>query len=101
MKALTCTSCGASDWKEESIYRICLRCGTKFRKSADEIPRYSPGYPKRPYVPVNSEIALDSDVARLLQKCRTDPANARKYANLVLDIDPTNQEALSFLGRRR
>ena len=40
---------------------------------------------------------MDDDVERLLQKCRTDRRNARKYANLVLDIDPTNQEALKYL----
>jgi len=30
-------------------------------------------------------------------KCRTDPANARRYAKLVLDLDPTNAQARAYL----
>lgn len=46
---------------------------------------------------VDSNIALDDDVQRLLKKCKTDPRNARKYANLILDIDPDNEEAYKYL----
>ena len=42
-------------------------------------------------------IGLDDDVAELLRKCRENPARARKYANLILDIDPDNPEALKYL----
>ena len=45
----------------------------------------------------NSSIALEEDIAVLLKKCREDPKNARKYANLVLDIDPGNAEAKKYL----
>ena len=31
-------------------------------------------------------------------KCKEDPVNAKKYANLVLDIDPHNVEALKYVG---
>ena len=43
------------------------------------------------------EHGLDDDVAKLLRKCRENPARARKYANLILDIDPDNPEALKYL----
>ena len=39
----------------------------------------------------------EDDVAELLRKCRENPARARKYANLILDIDPDNPEALKYL----
>jgi hypothetical protein len=42
-------------------------------------------------------IEIDSDIQMLLMKCREDPVNARKYANLILDIDPGNLEAKRFL----
>jgi len=44
-----------------------------------------------------SGVSLDSDVERLLLKCHEDPRRAARYANLILDIDPTNEEALKYL----
>ena len=40
---------------------------------------------------------VDSDIQMLLEKCKQDPANRRRYANLILDIDPTNREAAAYL----
>jgi hypothetical protein len=42
-------------------------------------------------------ISLLSDVELLLQKCQDDPSNRRRYAGLILDIDPTNQTARQYL----
>ena len=102
MKAIICSSCGASRWKEDGRYRICLHCGTYYEKTPEEKVR-SAVYAVREGAVRKSDsvIALNDDVERLLQKCRSDPRNARKYANLVLDIDPTNQEALFILNNRR
>ncbi len=98
MKALICTSCGASRWKEEGNYRICLHCGTKFEKTVVErIVQVPAAFQRNVIRKVNSVIDINDDVERLLQKCRQDPRNARKYANLVLDIDPTNEEAMKYL----
>jgi len=49
------------------------------------------------FLPSSSTVALDDDVSILLQKCRADPANARRYAGLILDIDPGNAEAREYL----
>ena len=98
MKALICSSCGATKWKEDNKYRTCLYCGTKFLKAADVEQRTTDiSSKRRTEKPGESVIALNDDVERLLQKCRTDTKNARKYANLILDIDPTNIEALQYL----
>ena len=98
MKAIICTSCGASRWKEEGDYRICLHCGTKYEKNNDDKQRsvFSAVHTQAAKQ-INSVIALNDDVERLLQKCRNEPKNARKYANLILDIDPTNKDALKYL----
>lgn len=88
MKHIICQSCGANQFDERGGYRICRYCGTKHTIFADLS------------APAASGIGLDDDVRRLLQKCYDDPAHARKYANLILDIDPDNEEALKFLQRK-
>jgi hypothetical protein len=51
-------------------------------------------------LPKISTFSLTDDTKMLLQKCRDDPANARRYASLVLDIDPSNEEALHYLNTK-
>jgi len=85
MKSISCEKCGASSWDTSNGYRICRYCGTKFQLTSDDIAIKE------------SYIALNSDVERLLNLCKTEPYNARKYANLILDIDPSNKEALKYL----
>lgn len=65
---------------------ICRSCGSKYALEKDDVARQA-----------STHIALDDDVARLLAKCEAEPAHARKYANLVLDIDPSNTQALKEL----
>ncbi|MBO4914900.1 MAG: TFIIB-type zinc finger domain-containing protein [Oscillospiraceae bacterium] len=84
MRAVVCQSCGSNDVLEENGYLVCRYCGTKHLMTADEKKQYE------------SSIELRKDVERLLQKCRDEPSNAAKYAKLVLDIDPTNKEALRY-----
>ena len=98
MKALICSSCGASRWKEEGDYRICMHCGTKFEKTVeDKVRVVVSGIQAAVARQVDSVITINEDVERLLKKCRQEPKNARKYANLILDIDPTNEEAQKYL----
>jgi len=60
-----------------------------------------PGERGSPPRPGGAAIELEDDVRALLAKCKSEPHNAEKYANLVLDIDPTNQAAQSILRTRR
>ena len=86
MKALICTRCGASDFVQTGDVLMCKYCRTKyqiFRKKKT----------------ANTNIALNDDIASLLKKCRDDPANARRYANRILDIDPTNLEAKKYINK--
>ena len=69
MKALICTSCGASRWQESGNYRICLHCGTKYMITTDEQSPSSTSVNHHPVVRQGeSVIALNDDVERLLQK---------------------------------
>ena len=85
MKELTCINCGAVGLEEKNGFMVCSYCNSKFAIEAADIPQRGMG------------MSLNSDIDQLLQKCRTDPKNARKYANLILDMDPTNIEALRYL----
>lgn len=80
MKRIICEGCGGDRFKEEDGYRICLFCGARYKLEN------------------TTAIFIDDDISRLLKKCKDEPWNARKYANLILDIDPTNEEALKILG---
>ncbi|KRL54768.1 hypothetical protein FC70_GL001570 [Paucilactobacillus oligofermentans DSM 15707 = LMG 22743] len=63
-------------------YLICNYCDSKFIPEKQE---------------KETNISLGSDAENLLNKMKNDPANARMYANLILDIDPNNQEVRKYL----
>lgn len=90
MKALICSNCGSTKLSEDGKFWVCSYCGTTLLKDADEIAATQINSTR-------SEVSLDNDVSILLEKCRKDKKNAKKYANLILDIDPHNQEALKYL----
>jgi len=85
MKAIYCKSCGAGELLLRDGYRVCAYCGTKHQLTGEDVTPHALG------------VAMSDDVLRLLQKCREEPYNARRYANLILDIDPNNAEALKYL----
>ncbi len=84
MKKIQCTQCGGEDLYQEGNFMICRYCGTRF--SLEKSDRAA-----------DTAISVNSDVEELLEKCKRDPKNARKYANLILDIDPDNTDALKYL----
>lgn len=88
MKALTCKCCGATGVVIRNGFAICEYCDARYLITAEDY-----GFEDAP----NNGISLESDIERLLMKCRTDPRNACKYANLILDIDPCNCEAYKYL----
>ena len=77
MKLVQCSRCGSKELHEEGGLIVCDYCQSQFVPQADET---------RP-----------ADTVNLLEKCRTDPANRRRYASLILDLDPTNTEAVNYL----
>ena len=91
MKELSCKACGAPGLKQKNGWWVCEYCDSKFMLSSEDFDFYGG---KSAF---GSGISLGGDIERLLQKCRTDPRNARKYANLILDMDPDNEEALKYL----
>lgn len=101
MEMLTCKSCGANALVRKNDYLVCPYCDSRFAVTKEERRSLFGGshHAVLSHSGVDSTIALDDDVARLLEKCKTDPRNARKYANLILDIDPDNEEALKYLRR--
>lgn len=88
MKALICEHCGGDEFIEKDGYRICRYCKSRFIPSKDDKPAKA------------ATISLNSDVERLLNKCKTDPSRAKKYAALILEMDPANKEAKAILNIR-
>jgi len=92
VKLLMCTACGSKELIEQGGVVTCVYCRINYLPEFDDAP-----------VAV-SVIGVGSDVQALLAKCRTDPINRMRYAGLVLDLDPTNQEAKGYLeakGKRK
>lgn len=85
MKPVECPKCGSKELVDQRGYVVCAYCRSKFIPRAEDMP------------PSESAISVESDIRDLLHKCRNDPPNSRRYANLILDIDPTNFEALKYL----
>ena len=80
MKARTCKACGSNELVKEGGNFKCPYCGTVYVSERG-----------------SSTISLANDIEALLGKCKENPSKARRYANLVLDIDPDNKEALEYL----
>jgi len=85
MKSVECKRCGSKELVEENNYIICAYCQSRFVMEVDDQP------------PNGTVIDVQSDIQALLKKCAQEPANRRRYASLVLDIDPSNTEAIKFL----
>lgn len=85
MKRIVCDSCGANDFDTKNGNRICRYCGAKYLLTKEDFSVKS------------SYISMSDDINRLLHKCVEEPENAKKYANLILDIDPDNIDALKYL----
>ena len=85
MKILKCKNCGSSEFIKDKGYRVCAYCRSRFMLTEEDIPIKT------------SDISLKKDIERLLLKCKKEPRKARRYANLILDIDPGNKEARKYL----
>lgn len=86
MKDVVCKSCGSHELYEENGYLVCKYCGTRYFITAEGMPEKE------------ANISLNDDVERLLQRCREVPSRARKCAERILEIDPTNAEAHRILS---
>jgi len=85
---MICGRCGGGEFVDRGEYRVCQYCNTQYQKTSEDVTKKA------------SNIALENDITMLLRKCRDDPVNAHRYANLVLDIDPGNIEAINYLKRK-
>jgi hypothetical protein len=85
MKLVGCSRCGSKELVEDDGYMVCVYCQSRFVPGSADVPA------------VETVIGVASDIECLLVKCRSEPQNSRRYASLVLDIDPTNTEAMKYL----
>lgn len=102
MEALICKNCGANALTRKNDYMYCPYCESRFAITREDHSSSLGGskhHTALSHSGMTSSIALDDDINRLLSKCKSDPGNAKKYANLILDIDPDNEDALDYLIR--
>lgn len=85
VKLSTCEQCGSHSFSTKDNKLICDYCSTAYSITNSD------------FSAKNTSIDLNDDVNRLLEKCRKDPNNAKRYASLVLDIDPSNSEATKYM----
>lgn len=85
MKLVNCAKCGSNDLFEESLYVVCSYCRTKFTPTPTDVTA-----PK-------SVISVYDDIQVLLARCQNEPHNRKRLAALILDIDPSNIDALKYL----
>jgi uncharacterized Zn finger protein (UPF0148 family) len=85
MKLLECDRCGSTELTESDGSVTCDYCQSKYLVQDDDL------------VARESTIEINADIQALLEKCKSDPNNRRRYASLILDIDPTNQQANQYL----
>ena len=91
---IECVKCKSVEFFQADGFYVCTYCRSKYRP---EQLRGSSGA-KGAGVAKTSTIEIDEDILRLLEKIKKEPWDARKYANMILDIDPTNEEALQILN---
>lgn len=86
MKSLECAACGSKELFQEAGNFVCAYCQSRFGPETDK----SGGK--------NTAIDMQADIDALLAKCISDPGGRIRYANLILDIDPTNTQARKYLS---
>jgi hypothetical protein len=86
VKIIRCTKCGGNELIDETKHVICAYCRAIFVRDEGLANKKK------------STISVSSDVANLLKRCREEPDNRKRLAGLVLDIDPTNEEARRYLS---
>lgn len=77
---MICDGCGSNDFEKSEEGFICKYCRTRYTVKIRE-----------------ATINLDGDVERLLKKMVDEPLKVRRYADLILDIDPTNTDIYKYL----
>ena len=87
MQELKCSNCGSNELTKDGSFYVCNYCGTKHILSKDDV------------LIIDSSIELNEDVLRLIRKMDEDPNNSKKYAQLILQIDPHNRRARAELNK--
>lgn len=87
MRVSKCDHCGSMDFLDKGSYLVCAYCRTKYDNEDVAVQLLD-----------KTTISVASDIESLLKKCQEDPANRQRYASLILDIDPTNLQAIHYLN---
>ena len=92
MKNIECKKCKSVDFEKINNSLRCIYCRTIYIDDTDIEKKFLKNNAP------NSTIEIDEDILLLLDKIQREPWNRNRYANMILDIDSTNEEALKILN---
>ena len=91
MKNIECKKCKSVDFERVDNALKCIYCRTTYVDETGIGKNFLKNNTS------NSTIEIDEDILLLLDKIKREPWNRNRYANMILDIDPTNEDALKML----
>ena len=91
---IECLKCKSVEFSQADGFYVCTYCRSKYRPEQLRGSSSAKGAGGAK----TSAIEIDEDILRLLEKIKKEPWDAKRFANMILDIDPTNEEALQILN---
>ncbi len=85
MWQFTCENCGSKEYTVQKKKVICAYCHTCYKAQKGD-----------PFT-FGAKIDLMDDINILVSKCIKEPHNAKRYANIILEMDPYNQFARRYV----
>jgi len=92
LKNIECSKCKSVDFEKVNGTMKCVYCRTTYVANANAAKNLFNTHV------ASSVIEIDEDILLLLNKIKAEPWNKTRYANMILDIDSTNEEALKILN---
>lgn len=89
---MQCEKCKSVDFERVNGAMKCIFCRTTYVAGSKAEKNFFKNNAS------DSSIEIDEDILLLLSKIKKEPWNRNRYANMILDIDSTNEEALEILN---
>lgn len=86
MLQFNCMNCGSHEYTISKNKLVCCYCRTNY-------------YIEKANHHDDTRIDLLDDISRLVSKCISEPHNAKRYSEIILEMDPYNRFAKHYLKK--